>query len=236
MVRAFLIGAGATRAQYPQAPLNSDFFVMLNGIYPDIYNRINDILPSHIKDIGLSKMSIEQIMGLSGEFPESIRNSFIQSVYLSIYKLIAETTGSTENHMIEARNRTSIGYPTLFNNLLNEPRLKNEDFFLTLNYDLYLDREIMYHNMSIDYGIPKDKILEHTLQLQFNGSDLSIYHLHGALNWVFAGNNKSELIIHNGAVIPSWSRGNPNLCLVPPGKKDKRPYNKRETSYGPSLI
>ena len=77
MVRAFLIGAGATRAQYPQAPLNSDFFVMLNEIYPDVYNRINSNLPSHIKDIGLSKLSIGQIMSLSSEFPESIRNSFI---------------------------------------------------------------------------------------------------------------------------------------------------------------
>ena len=31
MVRAFLIGAGATRAQYPRAPVSSDFFKLLNN-------------------------------------------------------------------------------------------------------------------------------------------------------------------------------------------------------------
>lgn len=29
MVRAFLIGAGATKAQYPDAPLSADFFEKL---------------------------------------------------------------------------------------------------------------------------------------------------------------------------------------------------------------
>ena len=151
MARAFLIGAGATRAQYLHAPLTSDFFRKLYDRNLDIFKSINNNLPSHLKEEKpLLEMDIEQVMKLSYDFDESIRNSFIQEIYLSIYGLLAVTTESTESDINYAISGALRGLPTLFNKLLNEPRLNDEDFFMTLNYDLYLDREILYHQKSID--------------------------------------------------------------------------------------
>ena len=65
------------------------------------------------------------------------------------------------------------------------------------------------------------------MPLQMIGNTLSVYHLHGALNWTFAGNNRDKIDIEKGAVLPSWRRGNNNLCLVPPGKKELYPILKQ---------
>ena len=227
MVRAFLIGAGATKAQYTETPLTSDFFRKLKDKNHELFKSISNNLPSYIKEEKpLLEINIEQIMNLSYDFDESIRNSFIQEVYLSIYELLAVTTESTETDINYAINGVLRGLPTLFNKLINEPRLNDEDFFMTLNYDLYLDREIVYHQKSIDYGLPKDRI-SGNMPLQLNGNNLSVYHLHGALNWIFDGNSRNDINIAKGAVMPSWRRGNHNLCLVPPGKKDLYPILKQ---------
>ena len=226
MTRAFLIGAGATRAQYPQAPLNSDFFAKLNAMHPDLYKSIDDNLPTHIKKKPLLEMNIEQIMNLPYDLGKSIRNSFVRAVYLSIYELLAEMTNSRKIDINHAIRGELIRFPTLFNHLINDSRLNDEDFFMTLNYDLYLDREVVHHQKSIDYGVPADEHSGVGMPLQSENT-LSVYHLHGALNWTFVGNNKEDIAIEKGAVTPSWRKGNSNLCLVPPGEKNLYPILKQ---------
>lgn len=228
MIRAFLIGAGATRAQYETAPLNSDFFRLLDGRYPHIYNKISKNIKKYIGDIPLSNISLENVMNLSNSFPQSIKNSFIQLIHLSIYKLISDSTNSTPNAIQDALNEASEGMPTLFNTLLNEDnRLNEEDFFLTLNYDLYLDIEVLSHKKFINYGIRKERIRKHDIPLDFDKQELSVYHLHGALNWYLIENTKEEAIfITDHSIIPSWRRGTPNICLMPPGNKDLNPILK----------
>lgn len=39
--------------------------------------------------------------------------------------------------------------------------------------------------------------------------------------------NRDKIDIEKGAVLPSWRRGNNNLCLVPPGKKELYPILKQ---------
>ena len=224
MVRAFLIGAGATRAQYDTAPLNSDFFMKLDSSLPHIYNKITKDIKKYIGEIPLSTTNIEKVMQLSDSFPSSIKNSFMQLIHVSIYELIADSTNSTSSAISDALNEKSRQIPTLFNTLLNDTRLNDEDFFLTLNYDLYLDIEVLSHKKFIDYGIRKERVTKSHIPLNFDMRELSIYHLHGALNWYLVENRKEELIaIRDYPIAPSWRRGIPNICLLPPGKKDLNP-------------
>jgi len=230
MVRAFLIGAGATRAQYEKAPLNHDFFKLLIRKNKILYEHIADFVEPHLEKIipppafpSLFKVSVEDVMELSYNFPESIRTAFLESLYTTIYELLAETTQSDETTIksIEIGNTTKRG-PTLFKTLLNQSRLKDEDFFMTLNYDLYLDREILSAQGNIDYGVSSELLAGSPLPLNFNKmSPLSLYHLHGSLNWALQKNNK--IFITRWAVNPHYSRKGSNLCLIPPGKKELNP-------------
>lgn len=221
MVRAFLIGAGATRAQYQTAPLNSDFFRILCDSHLNIYTKISKDIKKYIGDIPLLNISLENVMNLSSSFPKSIKNSFIQLIHLSIYRLLSDSTNSTPHAIKAALNESSEGIPTLFNTLINDDRLNEEDFFLTLNYDLYLDIEVLSHKKLIDYGLRQEIVIKRDIPLDFNKHELSVYHLYGAINWYLDENSREERIyITDIPIIPSWRRGTPNICLMPPGNKE----------------
>ncbi len=225
MTKAFLIGAGATRAEYPDAPLTSDFFKLLEIHDHRLYRAIEQIILPHLNLDALRDSNIEDVMKLAEEFSPSVKNSFLREVYLAIYELLAENTGSTEASVLSALNKTSRLPGTLFHTLVNDHRLNEQDFFMTLNYDLYLDKEILRMQGTIDYGITGD--IEHgsRLNLDYHHKRYSVYHLHGALNWQRISDN--HIAISIGAITPSYVRTGPNLYLVPPGKKEMFPILKR---------
>ena len=76
MTRAFLIGAGATKAQYDRAPLNDNFF---NLIKPEkkIFAALNNTIRPYL-DRELIKTNVEDVMIKSYKFPPSIRTSFLK--------------------------------------------------------------------------------------------------------------------------------------------------------------
>lgn len=226
MTRAFLIGAGATRAQYPIAPLNDDFFTKLTDVNHPEWNKIYADLKKNIEPhLGTSLIdsNVEEVMMMSYQFPISIRKSFLASLYSAIYYLLAEPTESDTSSM-NSLIHTMRTPKTIFKTLLDDDRLKEEDFFMTLNYDLYLDREILYIlENKIDYGI-SEEFLDDWRRIELLSEPIfSVYHLHGSLNWAFFND---KLRIDQGAITPKYTRYGFNLCLVPPGKKDLNPVLK----------
>ena len=217
MVKAFLIGAGATRAQFSEAPLTEDFFLKLRTHSPEVYSAFENILQPYIND-ELRNQNIEKIMLLSYEFPESHKQPFLSNVFLAIHNLIVKTTFNkpfTENR---------IGPDSLFKTLLNDKRLHFDDFFMTLNYDLYLDREIYSVLHNIDYGILGKYI--NSKQINYPPqNEWSLYHLHGSLNWYWFP-NENKINIESNAISPSFTRDGSNLCIIPPGKKELNPVIK----------
>jgi hypothetical protein len=105
---------------------------------------------------------------------------------------------------------------TLFHTLLTDPRFEPDDFFMTLNYDLYLDREVIGTTGGIDYGLPVTVAAQRRGVPQIDKERYSIYHLHGSLNWV---RNAGKLDIYLGAQLPIVMVDGCNLCLEPPGRK-----------------
>ncbi|MBU3905361.1 MAG: hypothetical protein KJ906_04415 [Nanoarchaeota archaeon] len=230
MVKAFLIGAGATRAQYfresHRAPLSVDFFELLAMRNRQLFRDIEKAIRPYINET-LQDSNIEEVMTLSQKFPQSTNTSFQESLYQAIYELLAEPTESNESD-INRYIRGNIGRgPTNFKILLNDPRLKEKDFFMTLNYDLYLDREVLTIQGSIDYGIDiriinKDDMINRNYEIRFpRESIFSIYHLHGSLNWELLTNG--TIHIKKGPVQPRHTRIGSNICLIPPGIKELTP-------------
>ena len=232
-VRAFLIGAGATKAQYSESPLSSDFFKILerysNRGLKEVVVGINRILHSLGISNSLRSFSLEELMievqNRASNSQATLR-AFQGYLYTAIYYLIGMKTGST---IIEIRdylngNRT----PTLFHLLLTDPRCNEHDFFMNLNYDLYLDRVILrVRRGKIDYGLQRANCRIERYSLPKvgyvdidNSLIYSVYHLHGALNWELDKNN--QLVIHLLNAIPPQPERNKvgsTVLITPPGKK-----------------
>jgi len=231
MVRAFLIGAGATTAQYDKAPLCDNFFAHLKNKNHPLFSHLETITESYrnqyLNSKSLVDLNVEDVMKIFHKhFSGSIQTSFLISLYKAIYLLLGSATNSSKEYFLNYIKGETIDPPTTFQTLFENPNLNDKDFFMTLNYDLYLDREIfLYKNQrKIDYGIIKQLIEKSEMTLDFhtelNVGKLSLYHLHGALNWEYGEPKKlnQKLKIHQGAINPTYSGGS-NIYLVPPGQK-----------------
>jgi hypothetical protein len=227
MSRAFLIGAGATKAVYADAPLSNDFLKKLHAadegssIYRALEETASKEIPANVSrynDQPFYEFNIEELVTISESFSQSSRNKFLADLYNALYILIADPTESTQQQMEDAIAGRTVQEPhTLFHTLLTDPRLKPDDFFMTLNYDLYLDREVMRTTRSIDYGLPVTGAAKRRGVPLVDSGRYSVYHLHGSLNWV---RNAGKLDIYLGAQLPIAMVDGCNLCLAPPGRKD----------------
>jgi hypothetical protein len=221
MSRAFLIGAGATRSQYIYAPLSGDFFEMLHQFNGTLFDKISNEIKPYFGDRDLRRMNVEDVMIASNEFSLSNRMSFLEVIYIAIYELLAERTESTIDKMSNAMILTRSRGPSIFKTMIGDSRLSNDDFFITLNYDLYLDREILLNCGGVDYGFEKPHKNLNFPDLpidmpRLKQPILSVYHLHGSLNWMMIDD---QLHISLGAIYPTLLRSGSNICLVPPGDK-----------------
>ena len=222
------LGAGATRAQYDKAPLCDNFFRLLKTRSKDLFSHLETITEPYRTDYfgskGLESLNVEDVMKKFHEFSGPIRSSFLTTLFQAIYQLLGPTTNSSRRYSLDYINGQTLDPPTTFHTLLENPKLNEKDFFMTLNYDLYLDREIfLYKNQrKIDYGFHKHFIQSSEMTLDFhtdfNYGNLSLYHLHGSLNWEYG--EPQKLKVHQGAINPTYS-GGPNICLVPPGQKQE---------------
>ena len=217
MVRAFLIGAGATRAQYDKAPLSADFLKLLSEHHPQLFLDIKATIKKYLSE-ELQNKDIEQVVRLANKLSGSDNLRFSVNLFSAISHLLVSTTGSDRRSM-QLCTAGNTNVKTTFHTLLLDKRLKDDDFFITLNYDLYLDREILSIGKGVDYGT--DEGVTHSVHEAFRlENKFSVYHLHGSLNWERVQNRIS---IHLGAVDPRYLREGSNLCLIPPGQKELDP-------------
>ena len=159
MTKAFLIGAGATNAEYGNAPLSNNFLKILRDKQDPLFDSIYEVVKDRVEgQDGLVKENIEDLMIMANEpgFPETYKTQFIASLHRAIYKLLTSETKSTEPFTKEYVTNTELKNPTLFYKMMRNSRLDERDFFITLNYDLYLDREVLLRQRKIDYGIKKE--------------------------------------------------------------------------------
>jgi len=219
MVRAFLIGAGATRAQYPGAPLSTNFMTRLRDDDDQLFKHIERIVNINIEPHKLIDLDLEMLMGMSYNFPSSIKDDLLESLHLAIYKLLSIATGIDDSGIYVAISAKKHRPPTRFKRLLSDNRLSTKDFFMTLNYDLDLDCEIIRMQNSIDYGIPDNMVsLRENLINPNRNQEFSLYHLHGSLNWFRI--NDSNIVLKNGPFTPEVKRNGSNICIIPPGSKE----------------
>jgi len=210
MVRAFLIGAGATRAQFPSAPLSKDFLEKISEVNGPLFDAIRKVASSLVGS-DIRKWDIEDLMFLSYSLEKSHRDLFLANLYSAIWEVLTKTTFDEDIRLYPK------GSETIFKRLLCDERLSPEDFFMSLNYDLYLDREIYSIQQSIDYGIDKNFINMNRI----NGDkvlEFSLYHLHGSLNWRFRPNGRLDISIN--AIEPKHNRQGTDMCIIPPGIKE----------------
>ena len=131
MTKAFLIGAGATKAQYDTAPLCNNFFQRLSEKNDKLFKFLKNSVKSYAnRDI--ENLNIEYVMKLYDKFPETLKTQFMVSIYRAIYDLLAKTTESLEVNIKTAMQRANPTYVTQFQTLLLDPRIDENDFFMTL--------------------------------------------------------------------------------------------------------
>jgi len=222
MTIAFLIGAGATKAQYDNAPVCKDFLNKLWNNNSPHFSAMKDAIKSQIS-MNLEKWNIEGAMKKAYKLPSARKERFLHSLHMAISELITPTTRSDREYMSEYTGGRKSDPATHFGILFKpEGKLNKKDFFMTLNYDLYLDREVLYQQGKINYGLTKNEYFESEMTV-VPEEEYSVYHLHGALNWEIC--NGDRLRIHMGAHYPKYT-GVSNLCLVPPGYNKNHPLLK----------
>lgn len=219
MTKAFILGAGATRAVYPNCPLDNDFFDKLRSFCPDLEGRLSEelskIMPEFRK-AGLEKV----LMTIESESSPTTKMHLREDIYKGIYRLIAEHTDS------------NIGFDQTFNNpkpttyhktLVS--KCNDNDFFITLNYDLTLDMAVWadradYNNKwsIIDYGFSEGDKLGSNLFVVNMDHKKSVYHLHGSLNWGIK--KDGEMKAYRSAIPPLRSSSQLNPFIVLPGPKE----------------
>ena len=225
MNRAFLIGAGATKAEYKNAPVCIGFFKNLKIVNPRLYSSFENIInqTNSISVKSLEMIDVEYLMKSVYQFPPVWKNKFLMLINRAIYDLLAKETHSRLEDINSALKRDDNKDSTLLKLLVIDGRLNDDDFFMTLNYDSYLDREVLSSVGNIDYGIDQ-KYLAGGHKYRAKNQILSVYHLHGSLGWI---NSKDDKVVVNyHAVEPKTNRTGSNLCIIPPGIKELPPVIK----------
>ncbi|MFH1836108.1 MAG: hypothetical protein ABH851_07970, partial [Methanobacteriota archaeon] len=50
MVKAFILGAGATRADFGNAPLDSDFFTIMKARRPELDGKMKEVIHHYVEN------------------------------------------------------------------------------------------------------------------------------------------------------------------------------------------
>jgi len=225
MTRAFIFGAGATRAEEASCPLDTDFFKMLARYHKFLANKLFEELSEDMPEFSKAEtleISLEDVLTRIESFSSARCKHLQELIYKGIYLLLAGSTKSNEGFELTFRNLS----PTTYHKTLVS-ECNTNDFFITLNYDLTLDMAVWedradYNNRAsfVDYGfLEQQQIKEDFGELFVTGKqEKSIYHLHGSLNW---GRRKNDKItVYPRAMPPLRSGSHLNPFIIPPGRKE----------------
>ena len=160
---------------------------------------------------------------MAEETGKSQKETLTMSIYNGIFNLLGKLTDNFSTNIDYYLTNGAPGKPpTLFKSLLKFSEEK--DFFMTLNYDLVLDWEIISTFGFIDYGI-NEIFTRKNYPYKSKNHHYSVYHLHGCLGWEREIASKF-LTIKMNPVSPTHRIDGCNLMLIPPGKKDFPPVIK----------
>lgn len=197
MKRIFFIGAGATKADYPSAPL-------LNDLMSEILSK-NDV---SIKKISNIKKFISDYF-FKVDLSKNKNLPSIQDV-LSFIDIALQEDGYfkyNKKELIEIRNDITYIMSKLLEEKLKKTeqstnslfvkKLTNNDAVLTTNYDIVLDNCFFSRYNNINYGVrgrfaidsdsldPKGRITPAQYLCDFDSEIVPLLKLHGSLNWLY---------------------------------------------------
>lgn len=239
MVRCFLIGAGASAAQSDilgligeKLPLNKDFLSQLEYTCPAEFASLYEVYRDYSGNEStgsFTSLTLEDFSNLARTFEESTQKTILKTLYKSIHKLISKPSQSTLNKVELYLSGNYSGAPPYYEQLLET--CDENDFFVSLNYDLILDRCIMRErtirnvgSKSIDYGLDPSHIRTDTTITVQNDNKFTVYKPHGSVNWQKSGGG-DKIFISLGALDQDNPTNENLVAVLPINKEPEFPSN-----------
>jgi len=182
---SFLLGAGFTKAVFPDAPLNRDLLPLMCKNAPSITTTLKNYYKEHNKttdiEILLTRLDLEIT------FPKAKKQTALQTVRRAVEEKLAESFQRFrfEEKLIE--NPWLKSFVRLFN---------ENDAIITVNYDCLLDGLLDYYKIwcpSTGYGDVKVEVPGTSLDSLQNPKNILIYKIHGSENFQTCGINDGRI-------------------------------------------
>lgn len=192
MPRCFLLGAGASHAvglTYSlDIPLDGTFFQQLQTYDRVLYENINRLLKAQFEGLSeLRELRLEEVEDLVSRSNPILKTRLESQMKLAVVRLLSDVTGTSDSDVLAKLldHRQNAPNLQLYHLLLEN--MANDDYFVSLNYDILLDLSILSLRRSIDYGnhLPSLISSDHWPH-DFTGA-VKLYKPHGSLNWTGDG-------------------------------------------------
>ena len=193
--RIFFLGAGATKADHPKAPLLKDLLdKILDGRNDKHTNTVKGFVSDYFFNPDNKKYlpSIQDVLsfidiGLSDEGYFKIDKKYLETVRNSIVYCMARLIEEGLNVECVANS-----------NLVLIEKAKKEDVIISTNYDIIIDNcflkqypnQINYgvrsrHAINSDFTGSDGRVLSSEFRLHFNPEQVTLLKLHGSFNWLY---------------------------------------------------
>lgn len=185
MARCFLLGAGASyavgRTYSREIPLDKTFFQLLFQQDPITFYNIQKLLQAQFKeDYELRVLTLEQVEDLVFKTSDIYRKQLESQLKTAIVELLGKNAGTTGPGVLSylQRGEREPGLPNLQLYHLLLQNTSNQDYFVSLNYDILMDLAILSIGKAITYG-------NHLQSWPIaDPSPIRLYKPHGSLNWI----------------------------------------------------
>lgn len=189
MARVFILGAGASKAVIPKAPLNDQLLPSVLRLRPE--RRINlvkqflqdffELDPNADLDTSRRLPPLEDILSqldscltdnrpLSLSYPLAALIELREALVYGICRVLQQSLRSGELRLMTK----------LISNLAPD------DAIISLNYDLIVDNSLLHKSKTADYGFPIRHVRNpHILYDNRQDVYVKLYKLHGSLNWLY---------------------------------------------------
>ena len=186
---------------------------MLYKLNPLLYQDLREIL--HIDHAILVSYTLEHFSDEVRKLPASLRTSAQTILYQAIYDLLCLRSKSKDVDIIKYLAGKDVTYSASGGMYVQCPSplyeqlfygLKSEDFFISLNYDLILDKCVMKRRfldagskyvdgaiITVDYGFSSSYASTSVDLRLIQDNILTIYKPHGSFNWIKGAHGQIEV-------------------------------------------
>jgi len=206
-----LIGAGFTKAVFPDAPLNEDLLrVLCKGASCNVLKKYRRKYKTDDIEILLTHLDLEILQ------PKAKRQTALQTVRKTIGQQLAECF-----------RQFRFGNQEIGNNNWLEPFAQKvfhqNDVIVSLNYDCFLEGLLDQHEVwcpSTGYGAVKVDVPGASFNKQINPKNILIYKIHGSENFHTTSlalkdinPRRISLVVNNGKIYPKSGKSS-NVGVV----------------------